>query len=108
MASTAAMPLSASSPPAIPAPTPAAKPIPASTGTSDTRTGSPAMPAVPKSARAPARLVIATASGFGLGDRTIVGQNPEKFNVANYRYCGNWITCCLASHLFYLGDLNKP
>lgn len=37
-------------------------------------------------------IVIATASGFGLGDRTIVGQNPEKFNVANYRYCGNWIT----------------
>jgi anaerobic magnesium-protoporphyrin IX monomethyl ester cyclase len=36
--------------------------------------------------------VIATASGFGLGDRTIVGQNPAKFNVANYKYCGNWIT----------------
>lgn len=37
-------------------------------------------------------IVIATASGFGLGDRTIVGQNPSKFNVANFRYCGNWIT----------------
>ena len=36
--------------------------------------------------------VIATASGFGLGDRTIVGQNPAKFNVADYKYCGNWIT----------------
>ena len=37
-------------------------------------------------------IVIATASGFGLGDRTIVGQNPAKFNVANFKYCNNWIT----------------
>ena len=37
-------------------------------------------------------IVVSTANGFGLGDKTVVGQNPERFNVANYRYCGNWVT----------------
>lgn len=30
--------------------------------------------------------------GFGLGPETIVGQNPEKFNLLNHKYHNHWIT----------------
>lgn len=36
-------------------------------------------------------IIIATASGYGIGDRTITGQNPERFNIADVKYCGRWI-----------------
>jgi len=30
--------------------------------------------------------------GFGLGPETIVGQNPDKFNLLYHKYHGHWIT----------------
>jgi radical SAM superfamily enzyme YgiQ (UPF0313 family) len=30
--------------------------------------------------------------GFGLGPETIVGQNPDKFNISYQKYHGHWIT----------------
>jgi radical SAM superfamily enzyme YgiQ (UPF0313 family) len=30
--------------------------------------------------------------GFGLGPETIVGQNPEKFNLSDFSYMNHWIT----------------
>jgi hypothetical protein len=30
--------------------------------------------------------------GFGLGPETIVGQNPDKFNISWHKYQGHWIT----------------
>lgn len=35
---------------------------------------------------------IGTGMGFGLGPETIVGQNPDKFNLSPHKYCGFWIT----------------
>lgn len=37
-------------------------------------------------------LVIAAGFGFGLGMNTVVGQNPEKFNLSPFEYSGGWIT----------------
>ena len=35
---------------------------------------------------------IAAGFGFGLGMDTIVGQNPDKFNLLAHKYAGGWIT----------------
>ena len=35
---------------------------------------------------------IGTGMGFGMGPETIVGQNPEKFNLSEQKYLGYWIT----------------
>lgn len=35
---------------------------------------------------------IGAGIGFGLGPETIVGQNPEKFNLSHQKYQGHWIT----------------
>ena len=35
---------------------------------------------------------IGTGMGFGLGPETIVGQNPDKFNLSGQKYLGFWIT----------------
>lgn len=35
---------------------------------------------------------IGTGMGFGLGPETIVGQNPDKFNLSGQKYLGYWIT----------------
>ena len=35
---------------------------------------------------------IAAGFGFGLGMTSIVGQNPEKFNVLDHKYLDQWIT----------------
>ena len=35
---------------------------------------------------------VGAGMGFGLGPETIVGQNPEKFNISHYKYQGHWIT----------------
>jgi hypothetical protein len=35
---------------------------------------------------------IGTGMGFGMGAETIVGQNPEKFNLSGQKYLGYWIT----------------
>jgi hypothetical protein len=35
---------------------------------------------------------IGAGMGFGLGPETIVGQNPEKFNVSDFSYMNHWIT----------------
>ena len=35
---------------------------------------------------------IGTGMGFGMGPETIVGQNPEKFNLSGQKYLGYWIT----------------
>jgi radical SAM superfamily enzyme YgiQ (UPF0313 family) len=35
---------------------------------------------------------IGTGMGFGLGQETIVGQNPDKFNLSYHKYLGYWIT----------------
>lgn len=35
---------------------------------------------------------IGTGTGFGLGQETIVGQNPERFNLSPHKYLGYWIT----------------
>lgn len=37
-------------------------------------------------------IIIATASGYGLGARTVTGQNPSKFNLADVYYLNNWIS----------------
>ena len=35
---------------------------------------------------------IGTGMGFGMGAETIVGQNPERFNLSGQKYLGYWIT----------------
>ncbi len=35
---------------------------------------------------------IGTGMGFGMGPETIVGQNPERFNLSGQKYLGYWIT----------------
>jgi hypothetical protein len=35
---------------------------------------------------------IAAGFGFGLGATSIVGQNPERFNVCDHQYLNQWIT----------------
>jgi hypothetical protein len=35
---------------------------------------------------------IAAGFGFGLGTTSIVGQNPERFNVLDHKYLDQWIT----------------
>jgi len=35
---------------------------------------------------------IGTGMGFGMGPETIVGQNPDKFNLSGQKYLGYWIT----------------
>jgi len=35
---------------------------------------------------------IGTGMGFGLGPETVVGQNPDRFNLSGQKYCGFWIT----------------
>jgi hypothetical protein len=35
---------------------------------------------------------IGTGMGFGMGPETIVGQNPDKFNLSAQKYLGFWIT----------------
>ena len=35
---------------------------------------------------------IAAGVGFGLGMNSIIGQNPERFNVLDHKYLGGWIT----------------
>ena len=35
---------------------------------------------------------IGAGVGFGMGPETIVGQNPDKFNVGYHKYHGHWIT----------------
>lgn len=35
---------------------------------------------------------IGTGTGFGMGPETIVGQNPDKFNLSGQKYLGYWIT----------------
>jgi hypothetical protein len=30
--------------------------------------------------------------GFGLGPETLVGQNPDKYNLSHHKYQGHWIT----------------
>jgi Radical SAM superfamily/B12 binding domain len=35
---------------------------------------------------------IGAGLGFGLGPETIVGQNPEKFNLSDFSYMNHWIT----------------
>lgn len=35
---------------------------------------------------------IGTGMGFGMGPETIVGQNPDKFNLSGQKYLGFWIT----------------
>jgi hypothetical protein len=35
---------------------------------------------------------IGTGMGFGMGPETIVGQNPDRFNLSSHKYLGFWIT----------------
>lgn len=35
---------------------------------------------------------IGTGMGFGLGQETIAGQNPDRFNLSYHKYLGYWIT----------------
>ena len=35
---------------------------------------------------------IGTGMGFGMGPETIVGQNPDRFNLSGQKYLGYWIT----------------
>jgi len=35
---------------------------------------------------------IGTGMGFGMGPETIVGQNPDRFNLSAQKYLGYWIT----------------
>jgi hypothetical protein len=35
---------------------------------------------------------IGTGMGFGMGPETIVGQNPDRFNLLSHKYLGFWIT----------------
>lgn len=35
---------------------------------------------------------IAAGTGFGVGMATLVGQNPDRYNLLHHKYIGNWIT----------------
>jgi hypothetical protein len=35
---------------------------------------------------------LGTGMGFGMGPETIVGQNPDRFNLSGQKYLGYWIT----------------